>query len=458
MHLHARNYAAVRQNVGHIFRTISGGTVNALAPDCRSLTTIRLKNASLSPGSRLSRCLQSKSLAMRSCVLRFCCVALLAFWSLSAVQAQTTARCGKGWVETINGQTVLYLKGTPYEMGYQHGALLKKNVRGNLDRILNTEGSKALVKFGPIEVTPRAAIQSIIEIQKPFVPQKFIDEIAGLAAGAGIKPEEARVANFIPEMFHCSGFALMNSATKDGTLYHGRVLDYAIDWGLQDHAVVIVCEPDGAIPFVNVSYAGFVGCVTGMNAKHVSIGEMGGGGLGHWSGMPMAFLVREALERGQTLDEAVQIFRETPRTCQYFYVVADGKTNTAVGMEASWDVMTVIEPGKSDPKLPRPVKDCALLSAGDRYNELVNRVEAGHGKFDNESALRLMDRGVAMKSNLHNVLFEPKSTKFWVANATTDKKPAADQPYYSYQLSELLKRSPDMSSPELPMEARITSR
>jgi hypothetical protein len=396
-------------------------------------------------------------LPMLRTAFRVACLLLIAA-CLNPAIAQTTARCGQGWLETVDGLPVLHLKGTPYEMGYQHGALLKEHVRGNLDRILNVEGGKSLVKFGPIEVKPRDAIQSIIEIQKPFVPQKFIDEIAGLAAGAGIKPEEARVANFIPEMFHCSGFAIMNSATKDGTLYHGRVLDYAIDWGLQDHAVVIVCEPDGAIPFVNVSYAGFVGSVTGMNAEHVSIGEMGGGGLGHWNGMPMAFLVRDALERGKTIDDVLKIYRETPRTCEYFYVVADAKTNRAVGMEASWNVMTVIEPGTADPRLPRPVKDCALLSAGDRYQELVNRVEKGHGTFTHESALRLMDLGVAMKSNLHNVLFEPKSTKFWVSNASSDKKPAALQPYHSYQLSELLKRKPDAGSPEIPMGVQVTKR
>jgi hypothetical protein len=56
-----------------------------------------------------------------------------------------------------------------------------------------------------------------------------------------------------------------------------------------------------------------------------------------------------------------------------------------------------------------------------------------------------------MKSNLHNVLFEPKSTKFWVANASPDKKPAADQPYYQFQLSELLKRRPDPNSPSFPL-------
>ena len=79
----------------------------------------------------------------------------------------------------------------------------------------------------------------------------------------------------------------MNSCTADGTLYHGRVLDYGVDLRLQDHAVLIVAEPEGGIPFVNVGYAGFIGSVTGMNARHVSIGEMGGGGLGHWDGVPL---------------------------------------------------------------------------------------------------------------------------------------------------------------------------
>lgn len=384
---------------------------------------------------------------------------MLALWLLSqavALADGTVARCGEGWLEEINGYPVLHLKGTPYEIGYQHGALLSERARRNFENILSMDEGKK-VELGPIEVKPTDAIKSIIAIQRPFVPQEYFEELAGLAAGSGIDLADVQTANFIPELFHCSGFAIMNSATQDGTLYHGRVLDYAIDWGLQDHAVIIVCEPDEGIPFVNVSYAGFIGCVTGMNARSVSIGEMGGGGLGHWQGMPMALLVRHALVKSETLQQAIETFEQTPRTCQYFYVIADGKTNEAVGMEASWDVFSVIRPGEAHPLLPTPVKDCALMSAGDRYEELVRRVQSGHGKFTAETALRLMDRGVAMKSNLHNVLFEPETTRFWVANATSDRQPAADQPYHQFQLTELLSRRPDAASPEIPLVVQTTA-
>ena len=230
-------------------------------------------------------------------------------------------------------------------------------------------------------------------------------------------------------------------------MYHGRILDYGCDWRLQEHAVLTVAEPDGAIPFANVTYAGFVGSVTGINAKSVSIGEMGGRGLGHWAGVPMAFLVRMALEEADDLDEAIGVFRDHPRTCEYYYVVADGKTGKGVGMEASWNTFGVVEMGKAHPRLPHAVPDAVLLSAGDRYEELARRVKEKHGTIDAESALRLMDRPVAMKSNLHSVLFETKSTKLWVANASKDGQPAASQPYHEFRLGDLLTHQADSAVP-----------
>ena len=110
-------------------------------------------------------------------------------------------------------------------------------------------------------------------------------------------------------------------------------------------------------------------------------------------------------------------------------------------------------PGERHDLLPTPVHDAVLLSAGNRYQELVRRATAAHGRIDAERAMRLMDSGVAMRSNLHNALFAPKSTKLWVANATADKQPAADQKYHAFQLTELLARQPDAAAPQIPLVA-----
>ena len=380
----------------------------------------------------------------------------LAVWATAPAPAvaetKTVARCGQGFLEEVDGYKVLHLKGTPYEMGYQQGALLKHDIHELVHFLFDVKAKELKAEVGGINLlNPKRAIGGIAATQKKYVPERFHEELRADVADScrGSTVQDAIVANFIPEMFHCSGFALSGSATKDGTLYHGRILDYGCDWKLQDHAVLVVAEPEGKNPFVNVTYAGFIGSVTGMNAKNISIGEMGGRGLGHWEGVPMAFLVRMALEEANTLDEAVAVFRDHPRTCEYYYVIADGKTGQGVGMEASWDKFNVVKMGEANDRLPHAVKDAVLLSAGDRYEELARRVKAGHGTFDAESARHLMDRPVAMKSNLHSVLFETTTSRLWVANASKAGEPASTQPYHEFKLDDLLTHRPDPSRPAL---------
>lgn len=378
---------------------------------------------------------------------------LLAVWATTTLHAETKTigRCGVGFLEEVNGYRVLHVKGTPYEMGFQQGALLKDHIRENVRFLFEEKAKELKVEFAGLKLlNPKRAIAGIAATQKKFVPERFFEEMQGIADGAELDVQDVIVANFIPELFHCSGFALSGAATKDGTLYHGRILDYGCDWRLQDHSVLVVAEPEGKIPFVNVTYAGFVGSVTGMNQQQVSIGEMGGRGLGHWDGVPMALLVRMVLEEARDLDQAIAVFRDHPRTCEYYYVIADGKTGKGVGMEASWNVFGVVPMGTSHPRLPHAIKDAVLLSVGDRYEELVRRVRAGYGTFDADSARSLMERPVAMKSNLHNVLFETKSSRFWVANAAQDGSPAATQPYHAFQLGELLGHEPASTAPTLP--------
>ncbi len=365
-------------------------------------------------------------------------------------ETKTIARCGAGFLEEVDGYRVLHVKGEPYQMGYQQGALLRDDIRELVHFLFDVKAKEMKVELGGIKLLdPKQVIKGIASRQRKYVPERFFEEMRGIADGAGMDVQDIVVANFIPELFHCSGFALSGSATKDGTLYHGRILDYGCDWRLQEHAVLTIAEPRGKIPFVNVTYAGFVGSVTGMNAERVSIGEMGGRGMGHWDGVPMALLVRMVLEEADTLDQAIATFRDQPRTCEYYYVIADGKSGKAVGVEASWEAFGTVAMGQTHAKLPVAIKDGVVLSAGDRYKELVRRVQEGLGTFDAESARHLMDRPVAMKSNLHSVLFETSTTRLWVANASRDARPASEQPYHAFQLSELLKNQPDPSSAAL---------
>jgi hypothetical protein len=333
------------------------------------------------------------------------------------------SREGQGWLLVRHGRRAVHLEGTAYEIGLQHGRLLKESVRRMTDRTLRGVGLVYSLEKG--EWFPDAA-RALVERQRAFIAPEYFEEMRGLADGAGIPVDEVAAANIFPEFFHCSGAALFGRATADGSLLHARVLDYMTGVGLQDEAAVFAIRRKGVAAMVNVGYAGMIGCVTGMNEQRVAIGEMGGRGEGLWDGTPMAFLMRGALEHCESLDAVLAYMRGRPRTCEYYYVVSDGKVPDAAGVKATPDLFEVIRPGTVHPQLPDAVDDAVLMSAGSRYRHLVERVRAGYGRLDARGLFELVRRPVAMGSNLHNVVFEPRHLRLWVADATRHA-PACDQ-------------------------------
>lgn len=332
-----------------------------------------------------------------------------------------------GYLERVGSQLVLHLKGSPEQMGRQQGALLGHQIRNLLS---------GLPKFSDADA------DAVWKQQTDYVPQRFLDEMHALADSSGIDYDSIRRMNTIPELFHCSGFSVFGKATKDGRLYHGRILDYGTDLGLQKYAVVVIAEPAGYIPFVSVTYAGFLGSVTGMNMEQVSFGELGGKSAGRYMGIPMAFLMRRGLEEAGTLSEAKELFTNATRTCKYYYVISDAKTNEAVGVSASSSKIEFVGPNEAYGPLNAPMQDVVALSGRGRYTKLTNRIKDKWGALDPETCLGLMRRPVAMKTCLHCVLMAPKTGEIWVANASRDGKPASEQPYTYLDVRELMARRP----------------
>ncbi|NUN98868.1 MAG: hypothetical protein HUU16_22175 [Candidatus Omnitrophica bacterium] len=364
-------------------------------------------------------------------------------------------------IPKVDGTPVVRFKGTPEEMGRQHGTLLKEAVHYNMHRTLHGVGLVATLETG--DWFP-GKLETAFATQEKYIPERFIREVDAMAEAAEVPRNWARAVSVFPEYFHCSGLALSGKATVGGKLYHGRVLDYMTDIGLQNTAVVMVFEPEGHNAWVSMGYAGLCSTVTAMNEKGLSFGEMGGRGEGYLEGIPMTFMMREVVERFDTVKDALAWIKETPRTCEYFYVIADAKTKSMAGIaslakklaeERGEPDLTIIEPGQFDERLPSPVEDCVLLSADNRYNHLVERVRENYGKLDMQGAWDLMRGGVAMKSNLYTVLFAPESLDFWAAQAGIDGKPAYTQKISKFNLRELLKGEPATQTSDAGMKEKV---
>ena len=368
--------------------------------------------------------------------------------------AQRERKVEHGELRWVDGQRVVLLSGTPEEIGEAHGKLLKQEANRCIDSVMYAFGTAQTILTGRWF---RDDLDAAYAKLAKHIPERHKVETRAMATSLGLAPDLVEALNVFPEMFHCSGFALFGKATKDGKLYHGRVLDYMTEIGLQDAATTFIVAPEGMIPFANVGYAGFIGSVSGMNAKKISLGEMGGRGEGQWDGVPMATLMRRGLEECSSLAQVKDLWRNNPRTCEYYYVFADGEDRSAVGVAATPDNLQFIAPGESHELLGEGIKDAVVLSAGSRLEELRKRVKTGYGKFDADSAQGLMCRPVAMESNLHNVLFVPEDGVLYVANAD-HKHPAAERAYVKLDLLELLKQMPTQAVAKVTLdEAKLST-
>lgn len=359
---------------------------------------------------------------------------------LPGVHTELAARrIANGELRHHNGQTLVLLAGSPEAMGQAHAALLQPWMRLLADSTIYLVGLVETVKKARWFI---ADLDDAWSRVSPHIPERYHREMEAMAsASTDISLREIRLSNVFPEYFHCSGFALFGSATADGILYHGRVLDYMTEIGLQDCAVTFVVKPQAGRAFFNPGFAGFTGAVGGMNESQVSIGEMGGRGRFLWDGVPMSFLVRRALEECDTLQQVKDLWANSPRTCEYFYIFADAKIPDAVGLHATPDQLTFLGAGEAHDFLGDGIPDAVVMSAGNRLRHLRRLVQEGHGSFVATSSLRLMDRPVAMRSNLHNILFIPARQQAYVAVASPFA-PAAEQEYVFYDIKELLSELP----------------
>ena len=381
----------------------------------------------------------------------------------------------KGYVETIEGTTVLHLRGTPYEMGYQHGALAKekaKKVEAGFNQLLE----RAKQEVGLPTFASKLILDVVYRLSMKHIPGRLQREMEGIADGAGIDLQTIHRLHAVSEVTerHCSVFAVWGKATQDGKMYFGRNLDWMMDSGMQDAAALILYEPEekGMIPFASAGYVGLVGVLSAMNMDGVAIGQIGAVSRDQsFAGLPLMLVMRRVVEECHNVDEATAILTKVKRTVGYNYVVADAKANTARAYETCAHHCAVFKDNdpketaeyalpienavfRADEAMDPTVRSFQTCSKGypnlpygcnsydHRYKGMATRINDNYGKIDSTIALEIT-KAVAMRdANLHAVMCNVTDRQMWVAHAK-GAEDAWKQPFIKYELNELFKQPKD---------------
>ncbi len=375
----------------------------------------------------------------------------------------------EGHVEYIGDEenriTVLYVSGSPYEMGYEHGRLLGPQVHQTIQDVMKGAQRllpKALRNSELLSTREKREIINAL-LDKAwaglarYTPKEDLEEMAGLSAGSGIPLQVIHRVHAIPDLGEtsCSALIARDSATRDGHFYQLRILDYGANFNLQRRPLITVYRPANANAFVNIGWIGFVGVISGMNEKGVALSEIGFGDppAETLHGMPMPFLLKNVLRYANNAPEGETLVRAAPRTNSYIYFLGD-KDRDAIGMITSAQSVlsfrvngqdTVSFRGKDYPQFQD------VIYAGHYQNKQAGLVKEMLGTFD-VATVQELARQIAMKSNLQTVIYDLTAEKIWVANRK-DNTRASDRPYVEFDLHDAWTKHFDMADDSSPQQS-----
>jgi len=418
---------------------------------------------------------------------------------LAVVTDGAVKRFGDAWVEKRGADYLLHLSGTPYVMGYQHGRLMAEEIKnGTVPVFADPISHNASFADKPAWMKKLLLTYLELTVYGPIernTPREYLEEIRGIADGAGLDFKEVFIANFLSDLTmamtpgvltkkaqelgiepECSAFVAAGDAAEGGRLIVGRNTDYSGQGRWMDYQTIFFYRPKDALSYVNIGTAGLIKANSAMNEAGIVVS-------GHFmafegadpAGLSFTVLENEIMRKARTLDEAIGLLKDARRGGAFGLIVADGAGRTAAVVESTPDRLGVrpMENGSiiltnfatTDELKPVDLLlryNVLLRNVMGRYGRLEQLIERHRGAITPARAAAFMsdhidvitgtERGtgitVCSDNNVTSAVFAPESGLLWVAGGG---EPACINDYVGYDVSSELKGIPGN-----PMPAVIT--
>ena len=314
---------------------------------------------------------------------------------------------------------LVVVQGTPYEMGRQLGQILKKEMHEFIPASLASISKQlSVTQADLVEVWGRTAA---------FADDRVEQELAGLADGSGVSLAMLQAAHTLPLLmpYSCSSIAAWGKATVDGHLYQTRNLDWSMEVGAHNYAVLVMYLPEQGIPHVIPTFAGVIGAHTGMNTRGIALAEMGDA-----SGKEAPYQVhaphftiffRTMLYDADSLTGAIKIFQDQPLTKRYHFVFGDGlKDRRAVKIRAHAPEpagQQVAIWSDNDPKDEFAPNVASCIVYNDEGRGAFPTLKKDYGKLDGEQMVALANKIPIKGGNVVNIVYDATALRFWVSYA-----------------------------------------
>jgi hypothetical protein len=373
---------------------------------------------------------------------------------------------------------VVWLTGTPYEMGYQHGQLLHDEIASIGENVLQA------VRFAGegFALGRLASRRSFPDVEEECRGLTEATKDLGITLNTCMTMAYADVfqellGNTLPsELFWdgCNQFVATNEATIDGHFYHGSSVDSSKPIAfVMNHPVIFVRQPSHGLPHVFVTYPGVVWPNSGMNVAGITLGL----DTAHPNspdelslyGRSNVQIMAKILETATRFEEARAIMENQPRVRANIIMIADGKSKQAGVFEftgRNLGVRKLQENGvlytTNHFVLPEMFEKQSLppfassVSRFDRFQQLLEpgHPDSHHGQITPEvmaailrdrvnpytgeaSPLDVFDDDASPGGNgaLRQAIFDPEGLRLWIA---AGQAPVPENPFVCFSMGELL--------------------
>uniref|UniRef100_UPI00260B5754 C45 family autoproteolytic acyltransferase/hydolase n=1 Tax=uncultured Flavobacterium sp. TaxID=165435 RepID=UPI00260B5754 len=242
----------------------------------------------------------------------------------------------------------------------------------------------------------------------------------------------------------CSSMAVWGDKSEDGSLLIGRNFDFYAGDDFAKDKIILFVKPEKGIPFMNVTWGGMIGVLSGMNAEGLTVTiNAGKSDIPLVAKTPISIVTREILQYASTIDEAIAIAKKREVFVSESIMVGSAKDKKAVLIEMAPDNFDVYEVEnsnqlvcsnhfqskayQSDERNVEHIKESHSQYRFDRMNELLEEKDKMTPEkmaeiLRNKDGLAELKIGFGNEKALnqlrahHAVIFKPEQLMVWVSS------------------------------------------
>jgi len=355
-----------------------------------------------------------------------------------------------------SGLYELYVEGQPFERGVVNGKLSKELIQLQEDYFNDQINKMVPSKFY------RHFLKYVIgwfnrDLDK-YVTEEDKDEIYGISLSASDKYDYVgnnyqRILNYhaAHDIGHalqnlalvgCTSFGTWGSRSADSTMIIGRNFDFYVGDHFSENKIVSFEKPAEGFKFMYVTWGGFIGVVSGMNEKGLTVTiNAAKSDIHSGSATPVSLVAREILQYADNISGALAIAKKRKMFVSESFLIGSAEDNKAVIIEKTPDSVGMYDPGGNEIICANHFQSKELgnlrsnkiqirQSASDyryhRVQELLaadkkNTVEATVKILRDRAGMENTDIGMGNEKAVnqmiahHSIIFEPQKKLVWVS-------------------------------------------